>query len=68
MKKFVYYILNEDLVCEAYYFGGFLSFFLSKLHFKLLCLKYPYCSFILRKSDLFGLIEYYEEFNYDKNF
>lgn len=60
MKKpdlLIYYILNEFLFCEAYYYGGILSHFFAKCHYKYLCKKYPSKSFALKCAYLSDLIE-----------
>ena len=56
----IYYILNDSLICEGYYYGGILSHFFAKCHFKYLCKKYPYKSFALKCAYLSDLIEEFE--------
>lgn len=53
----IYYILNDSLICECYYYGGILSYFFAKCHFKYLCKKYPYNTFALKSAYLSKIIE-----------
>lgn len=53
----VYYVINDSLICECYYYGGILSHYLAKFHFNYLCKKYPYKKFFLKCDFLSNLIE-----------
>lgn len=53
----VYYVINDKLFCEGYFYGGILSHFFAKRYFNYLCKKYPNNSFILKCDYLSNLIE-----------
>lgn len=53
----VYYIMNDNSICEGYFFGGILSYFFAKCHFNYLCKKYPFKKFFLKRDYLSNLIE-----------